>query len=384
MRFEKNRNITARPVRTSRLVAVGVVFLLISVLYIVQMLLIRVSGDGTEIYTVYNGGITKTTVTVDAVRGDIYDRNGVLLVTSRISHDMAFTYEAIPDTSEDFNVTIARTAEALRKNGVETTEMQFPLFGSYPDYGYYAEATDEGSVYYEGLRTVLEALGLEKDATCKELVSAMISRYKLKRSGLSDAELDDVVRIRYDMLRRGFGVYMPYVLAEDVEDSLMTYVEELDIRGAVFTDVIERVYCYPGYASHILGEVGKIPEDQLADYTAQGYPMDAVVGISGCEAAYEQYLHGIDGSMIREYDEDGNLINYYYDTMPTAGKDVYLTIDIKVQIAAEDALKKNIEDIAICNLTSKDVVRHPLVQKIVKAYEDYERRSDRTKDKRRK
>ena len=45
---------------------------------------------------------------------------------------------------------------------------------------------------------------------------------------------------------------------------------------------------------------------------------------------------------------------------------------------------KNIEDIAICNLTSKDVVRHPLVQKIVKAYEDYERRNDRAKDKRKK
>lgn len=40
---------------------------------------------------------------------------------------------------------------------------------------------------------------------------------------------------------------------------------------------------------------------------------------------------------------------------------------------------KNIDDIAICNLTSKDVVRHPLVQKIVKAYEDYENRS-RTKN----
>ena len=35
---------------------------------------------------------------------------------------------------------------------------------------------------------------------------------------------------------------------------------------------------------------------------------------------------------------------------------------------------KNIEDIGICTLTSKDVVRHPLVQKIVKAYEDYESR----------
>ena len=33
---------------------------------------------------------------------------------------------------------------------------------------------------------------------------------------------------------------------------------------------------------------------------------------------------------------------------------------------------KNLEDISICRLTSRDVVRHPLVQKIVKAYEAYE------------
>ena len=33
---------------------------------------------------------------------------------------------------------------------------------------------------------------------------------------------------------------------------------------------------------------------------------------------------------------------------------------------------KKIDDIGICNLTSKDVVRHPLVQKIVQAYDDYE------------
>ena len=49
---------------------------------------------------------------------------------------------------------------------------------------------------------------------------------------------------------------------------------------------------------------------------------------------------------------------------------------------------KNIDDIAICNLTSKDVVRHPLVQKIVKAYEEYEHKSEqkkeRTKDRRKK
>ena len=47
---------------------------------------------------------------------------------------------------------------------------------------------------------------------------------------------------------------------------------------------------------------------------------------------------------------------------------------------------KQIEDISVCRLTSKDVVRHPLVQKIVKAYEEYETKANRnkSKDKRRK
>lgn len=44
---------------------------------------------------------------------------------------------------------------------------------------------------------------------------------------------------------------------------------------------------------------------------------------------------------------------------------------------------KNIDDIAICNLTSKDVVRHPLVQKIVKAYEDYEKKKTKPRERRR-
>ena len=51
----------------------------------------------------------------------------------------------------------------------------------------------------------------------------------------------------------------------------------------------------------------------------------------------------------------------------------------------EISVVKNIEDIGICTLTSKDVVRHPLVQKIVKAYEDYESRGkNKGRDKRRR
>ena len=51
--------------------------------------------------------------------------------------------------------------------------------------------------------------------------------------------------------------------------------------------------------------------------------------------------------------------------------------DAKSGLDVAERVLKNIEDIAFCNLTGKDVVRHPLVQKIVKAYEDYETKEDK-------
>ena len=53
-------------------------------------------------------------------------------------------------------------------------------------------------------------------------------------------------------------------------------------------------------------------------------------------------------------------------------------LDVAVKVLSK------IDDIAFCNLTSKDVVRHPLVQKIVKAYEEYEHKQERAKERRKK
>ena len=53
-------------------------------------------------------------------------------------------------------------------------------------------------------------------------------------------------------------------------------------------------------------------------------------------------------------------------------------LDVAVKVV------KSIEGIRICNLTSKDVVRHPLVQQIVKAYDEYESRQTRAKERRKR
>ena len=54
--------------------------------------------------------------------------------------------------------------------------------------------------------------------------------------------------------------------------------------------------------------------------------------------------------------------------------------DAKSGLDVAQKVLKNIDDIAFCNLTSKDVVRHHLVQKIVKAYEDYESHTEKRQE----
>ena len=73
--------------------------------------------------------------------------------------------------------------------------------------------------------------------------------------------------------------------------------------------------------------------------------MNAIVGKSGCEAAFENYLRGTDGKVRIKEDANGNVIEVEVLTEAIAGNDVYLTIDINLQIAAEDGLAENVADV---------------------------------------
>ena len=98
---------------------------------------------------------------------------------------------------------------------------------------------------------------------------------------------------------------------------------------------------YPGYASHILGQTGKI-QDNVDYYTERGYSLDAVVGLSGVEAAFEEYLRGQDGTLTITEDAYGNTVSVELTKEPVAGQDVWLTLDMGMQVVAENALAENI------------------------------------------
>ena len=328
-----------------RFIIPAVIFTVICAVFVVVLAVIQIKGYGKSDP---KSDLTVRTVTVAGVRGEIYDRNGKLLVGNATTHDLIFEYGAMPDTRREINASLLSILEGLRRtgNGDKLADDLFVLDGYYPDYKYVSAMSNKDSDEYYHFTRVMEANKMDvKNTTADELADYYVSRYKLSEELYSHSEISALIRIYYEMERVGFGAYQSYTIAKDVNMTAVTYIEEARIEGATFITGTERVYAYPGIASHILGRVGKITAENAEYYSDRGYPMDAVVGTEGCEKLFEEYLRGSDGVMVIEYDKDGNIVNKYFETEAQGGNDVYLTIDIDVQIAAEEALAESVKSI---------------------------------------
>ena len=318
------------------------VFAAVCLVFTIVLAVVQIKGPQTE----YDPDSANTrTVTVSGLRGEIYDRNGKLLVGNSTSYSLLYEYGAMPDTYREINLELLGILDAMEhtENTDKLSEDLYPLEGTYPDMVYRAAVGDTASNEYYYLQRVLKRNGLEEDTSAEELAEHYITKYKLDEELYSDGEIRDLMRLWYEMERIDFGQYQSYTLAENVSIELVTYIQEKGLEGVTFKTVSERVYQYPGIASHILGRLGKITAENAEYYNELGYPMDGYVGVSGCEAAFESILHGQDGKMVIKYDDEGNIVEKYYETEPVSGNDVWLTIDIDLQIAAEKGLAESAE-----------------------------------------
>ena len=91
-------------------------------------------------------------------------------------------------------------------------------------------------------------------------------------------------------------------------------------------------------APHVIGRVGAMTPDQWQTYQDLGYPMDARVGQDGAEAAFEDLLHGTDGTRVIHTDRQGEITGEDYAALPQPGQDVTLTLDKDLQTALQTAL----------------------------------------------
>ena len=340
-----------------RYIFLAAFFVVVSLIYTGRLIRYQISGRDTYIKenTVRNKYRYET---IHAQRGEIYDRNGVPLVVNAYTYDIRLDGGSMPSAQRDKNATILSVlADAETAGEIDTfSNPDSPfIFFTMPDgaslhFEYAAEYFENTSRKNKFYRLVSQ-LGCSEESTAEETGAILMIRYGITQK---DEDGDYVLAydtdtakllltLRLDMELSDFSAYTPYTLLRDVSLSLLTRVKESGVRGITPYTSATRAYTYPGYASHILGRLGKIQKGYVEGCTELGYPLDAIVGIGGAEEAFESYLHGEDGVLTIVEDGEGNIINQYVSKEPKAGSNVYLTIDIELQIAAEDALKNNIQ-----------------------------------------
>jgi penicillin-binding protein 2 len=135
--------------------------------------------------------------------------------------------------------------------------------------------------------------------------------------------------------------YQPIPLKQDITPDEQAFIEahRNELPELETLDEQRRLYPRDGFAAHLIGYVGEISEDDLNKAKYAFYQPGDVVGKSGVEATYDALLRGVDGSRDVIVNSHGKEIGRLGQTMAQPGKDLKLTIDLDVQMAAERAME---------------------------------------------
>lgn len=334
-----------------RLIALAALFLIICAVYLIILVNLQITGQ--DYYTIIKDETTTRYIPIEAKRGEIYDRRGRPLVINTTNYCINLEYAAMPKDNADFNEVILSARNAVKEGGAESclTTLVFPFNGEYPNYirlsDFFVSAANRSK-----FAALLKRLELPEDTSDKEFLDFLRTRYGIASydsksetftENYSKEEADILLSTRFHMEYMQFSSVEPYMIAEGVTLSALTYIKELAIHQVLVSEEPRRTYLYDGYASHILGHIGKIPAEELDYFIEKGYSGDAYVGRSGMEKVCEEYLHGTDGIIEIVEDKYNNIVSKKVIKEPIPGKDVYLTIDIDLQISTENALRDNIK-----------------------------------------
>lgn len=278
-------------------------------------------------------------VTVEAVRGDILDRNGYPLATNKKVNKIVFNYSYFPKDYEERNKIILKLITIFDKNKTEWND-KLPIEVTKKGELRFVEGKDNEVSYLKS-----EAfLDLNYYATVQNCFGALVSRYELEGYPINQAR--DIASVYYYMVKSGFNSNRKYEFATDVSNELVSLLKEKaeELPGVEIDVTYERYYPDGTLAPHILGRIGALTPEEYETKKEEGYSLNDYIGKSGVESALESYLRGTNGVMTITTDAEGNKTEEY-TVEPVSGNTVMLTIDKDIQKVAQDALAKGIRNL---------------------------------------
>lgn len=341
---------------TSRLTVFTIVFCILGGVLIYRCFDLQIV-NGEEYLENFILEIEKTR-DIASTRGNIYDRNGNLLAYNELAYSVKIedVFESGRSKNAKLNATVYRLIQMIEKNG-DSCITDFRIYlNEDGEFEYTVEGTSLlrflADVY--GKKTVGELKDEQRTATAEEVMEFLsdtsmfgIGEYEDPENTRSDfhpgagytkEDWLKMVTIRYAMNLTSFRKYIGTTVAANVSDKTVAVIMENsgDLPGVSIEEGTVRRYVDSEYFAHVLGYVGKISSEELADLNAQMeeaglgsdvYNVNDVVGKGGIEAYLETALQGDKGYEKVIVDNTGKVISIEERREAKAGQDVYLTID---------------------------------------------------------
>ena len=304
---------------------------LIGIVLLAQLFNLQII-HGAEYRETSNVRLTRESV-LKADRGNIKDNTGTLL--ARVEAQNTIVLYKTKVNNQVLNDTILRLINLLSKNGDKYVD-NF-LMDVNP---YRFKLTEE-----ESQKKWKKVNNINEDATAEETFNYFKNKYEITTDNVEDAR--KIMAIRYEISYQGYSNTKSIQIAQNISRNTLLEIKERnsDFPGVEITEEPKRVYPLGNTASHIIGRIGRIEEEELKG-NEDTYDQNDIIGKSGIEYVFEEFLKGKNGVKQIDMDVEGTITNEYIAKEAVAGNDVILTIDSKLQATAEQAIKNNIERIA--------------------------------------
>ncbi|MBR6156099.1 MAG: penicillin-binding protein [Lachnospiraceae bacterium] len=333
-------------------------------------------------------------LSLPGTRGNIYDRNGVLLAYNELAYSVTITdtIESGSGKNEKLNGIILDMVRMVEANGDQVLN----------DFGIYLDEDGNYAFAYEGtqrLRFLADIYGramigdllyAERTSTPDDVMNYLAGSKKFgigsyahggnkagffPMMGYSKEEILQIAIIRYHLSLNSFQKYIATTVATDVSDRTVAVIMENSdtLQGVSVVQDTMRRYNHAVYFSPIIGYTGRISQEEYESYSAENpdYANTDFVGKTGIEYSMEAQLRGQKGSETVYVDNMGKIIERQNIVVPIAGNDVYLTIDTELQMAAYHLLEQKIAGILVSKLRDEKTITQTGRNRLIPVYDVY-------------
>ena len=302
---------------------------IVGIILIVQLFNLQIV-HGAEYREQSNTRLTRET-TLEAQRGTIMDKSGNVLVSSEMKFELELYKTKIDDAT--LNQSILNIIAVLEKYGVSYPD-SFPI--TINPYGFKLEGED--------LVDWLDYYGIEENATAEEAFNEFKDKYEITNTDVVEAR--KIMCIRYEITTKGYSSTRALTIAKDIPREAVAEFSENNSKypGVNIVVTPETKYTMGSLAANVLGYTSTISAEEYKE-KKDTYDQDDIIGKTGIEYVFEEYLKGQDGVKQIDMAVDGTITAEYTAKEAVAGSDIILTIDANLQQVAEQALAENMQKI---------------------------------------